>query len=171
MAYLSTDVTRNDPVFGSRFIGKPADKKTFPDNEQNAYDVYQVVHDELYLDGNARQNLATFCQTFEEEELHWLMDLSIDKNMIDKDEYPQTAAIENYCVHMIADLWNAPDSSATIGTSTVGSSEACMLGGLAALWRWRAKRKAAGRVSCREMAYMAMRRPKAPLCKGDCHRR
>ena len=54
MAYLSTDVTRNDPVFGSRFIGKPADKKTFPDNEQNAYDVYQVVHDELYLDGNAR---------------------------------------------------------------------------------------------------------------------
>lgn len=51
MAYLSTDVTRNDPVFGSRFIGKPADKKTFPDNEQNAYDVYQVVHDELYLDG------------------------------------------------------------------------------------------------------------------------
>ena len=75
MAYLSTDVTRNDPVFGSRFIGKPADKKTFPDNEQNAYDVYQVVHDELYLDGNARQNLATFCQTFEEEELHWLMDL------------------------------------------------------------------------------------------------
>ena len=117
MAYLSTDVTRNDPVFGSRFIGKPADKKTFPDNEQNAYDVYQVVHDELYLDGNARQNLATFCQTFEEEELHWLMDLSIDKNMIDKDEYPQTAAIENYCVHMIADLWNAPDSSATIGTS------------------------------------------------------
>ena len=134
MAYLSnTDLTRNDPIFGSPFVSKAANKKTFPNDEQNAYDVYQVVHDELYLDGNARQNLATFCQTFEEEELHALMDLSIDKNMIDKDEYPQTAAIENYCVHMIADLWNAPDSATTIGTSTVGSSEACMLGGLAAL--------------------------------------
>ena len=118
MAYLSnTDLTRNDPIFGSPFVSKAANKKTFPNDEQNAYDVYQVVHDELYLDGNARQNLATFCQTFEEEELHALMDLSIDKNMIDKDEYPQTAAIENYCVHMIADLWNAPDSATTIGTS------------------------------------------------------
>ncbi len=146
MAYLSNnDLTRNDPIFGSKFVSQAANKKTFPNDEQNAYDVYQVVHDELYLDGNARQNLATFCQTFEEEELHALMDLSIDKNMIDKDEYPQTAAIENYCVHMMADLWNAPDSATTIGTSTVGSSEACMLGGLAALWRWRAKRKAAGK--------------------------
>ncbi len=57
MAYLSnTDLTRNDPIFGSPFVGQPADKKTFPDDEQNAYDVYQIVHDELYLDGNARQN-------------------------------------------------------------------------------------------------------------------
>ena len=145
MAYLSTDMTRNDPVFGSSFTGRPANRKTFPDSEQNAGAVYQVVHDELYLDGNARQNLATFCQTFEEDEVHRLMDLSIDKNMIDKDEYPQAAAIENYCVHMLADLWNAPDATGTIGTSTVGSSEACMLGGLAALWRWREKRKAAGK--------------------------
>ena len=145
MAYLSTDMTSNDPVFGSSFTGRPANRKTFPDCEQNAGAVYQVVHDELYLDGNARQNLATFCQTFEEDEVHRLMDLSIDKNMIDKDEYPQAAAIENYCVHMLADLWNAPDAAGTIGTSTVGSSEACMLGGLAALWRWREKRKAAGK--------------------------
>lgn len=145
MAYLSTDMTRNDPVFGSSFTEQPANRKTFPDSEQNARAVYQVVHDELYLDGNARQNLATFCQTFEEDEVHRLMDLSIDKNMIDKDEYPQTAAIENYCVHMLADLWNSPDAAGTIGTSTIGSSEACMLGGLAALWRWREKRKAAGK--------------------------
>ena len=65
MAYLSTNMTRNDPVFGSSFTGRPANRKTFPDSEQNAGAVYQVVHDELYLDGNARQNLATFCQTFE----------------------------------------------------------------------------------------------------------
>lgn len=106
--------------------------------------VYQIVHDELFLDGNARQNLATFCQTWEHEDLHKLMDLSISKNMIDKDEYPQTAELENRCVKMLADLWNSQPHENPIGTSTIGSSEACMLGGMAALHRWRAKRKAAG---------------------------
>ena len=145
MAYLSnTDLTRNDPIFGSPFVSRAANKKTFPNDEQNAYDVYQVVHDELYLDGNARQNLATFCQTFEEEELHALMDLSIDKNMIDKDEYPMTADLENRCVKIIQNLWHANPDEEPMGTSTVGSSEACMLGGLAALFRWKALAKAAG---------------------------
>ena len=81
------------------------------------------------LDGNARQNLATFCQTWEEPQVHALMELAIDKNMIDKDEYPQTAEIERRCVHMLADLWNAPESANTVGASAIGSSEACMLGG------------------------------------------
>ena len=97
------------------------------------------------LDGNSRQNLATFCQTWEEPQVHALMDLSIDKNMIDKDEYPQTAEIEQRCVHMLADLWNAPEAANTVGASAIGSSEACMLGGMAAKWRWRAKRAAAGK--------------------------
>jgi glutamate decarboxylase len=106
--------------------------------------VFQVVADELLLDGNARQNLATFCQTWEEPQVHVLMDLAMDKNMIDKDEYPQTAEIERRCVHMLADLWNAPEAANTVGASTIGSSEACMLGGMAAKWRWRAERAAAG---------------------------
>jgi glutamate/tyrosine decarboxylase-like PLP-dependent enzyme len=59
------------------------------------------------------------------------MDESADKNMIDKDECPQTAAIEERCVHMLADLWNSPEAATTIGCSTTGSSEAAMLGGLA----------------------------------------
>ena len=67
------------------------------------------------------------------------MDLAIDKNMVDKDEYPLTAEIESRCVHMLADLWNSPDSANTLGTSAVGSSEACMLGGMAMKWRWRAR--------------------------------
>ncbi|MFJ7884263.1 glutamate decarboxylase [Pseudomonas sp. NPDC096917] len=134
-----------DPVFGSSALDHAAATKLFPQAEQSAREVYQLVHDELYLDGNSRQNLATFCQTWAEDEVHKLMDLSIDKNMIDKDEYPQSAELENRCVHMLADLWHSPDAASTLGTSTVGSSEACMLGGLAALWRWRAVRKAAGK--------------------------
>jgi glutamate decarboxylase len=70
---------------------------------------FQVITGELILDGSARQNLATFCQTWAEPELLGLMELSFNKNMMDKDEYPQTAEIERRCVHMLADLWHAPD--------------------------------------------------------------
>ena len=97
------------------------------------------------LDGNSRQNLATFCQTWLEPEIHKLMDECMDKNMIDKDEYPQTAEIEARCVHMLGDLWNSPEAANTVGCSTTGSSEAAMLSGMAMKWRWRAQRKAAGK--------------------------
>ncbi|MFM7448703.1 MAG: glutamate decarboxylase [Leptolyngbyaceae cyanobacterium] len=134
-----------DPIFGTALAATVAPTAKFPETEGRPDVVYQLVHDELFLDGNARQNLATFCQTWENEELHKLMDLSISKNMIDKDEYPQTAEIESRCVKMLADLWNSQPHENPIGTSTIGSSEACMLGGMAALHRWRARRKAAGK--------------------------
>jgi len=105
---------------------------------------YHIVQDQLMLDGNARQNLATFCQTWFDDEIHKLMDQSIDKNMIDKDEYPATANIEDSCVHMLADLWHSPAATTTIGCSTTGSSEAAMLGGLALKWKWRERRREAG---------------------------
>ncbi len=121
----------------------PLPRKTFPKHTQPAESIYQVMENELLLDGNSKQNLATFCQTWETEQVHHLMKLSIDKNMIDKDEYPQTAEIERRCVRLIADLWNAPGGA--VGCSTIGSSEAAMLGGMAAKWRWRARQKAAGK--------------------------
>jgi glutamate decarboxylase len=109
--------------------------------------VHQAIAEELLLDGNSKQNLATFCQTWESPEVHALMDLAMDKNLIDKDEYPQTAEIESRCVSMLADLWNAPGEA--VGCSTVGSSEAAMLGGMAAKWRWRERRRAESRSSDR----------------------
>ena len=135
----------DDPRFGSRGMSDVAASHTFPANEMRGDDAYQLVHDELYLDGNARQNLATFVQTWEDPWVHKLMDESINKNWIDKEEYPQSAAISLRCVSMIADLWNAPKGSAATGTGTVGSSEACMLGGMAMKWRWRARRRAMGK--------------------------
>jgi glutamate decarboxylase len=134
-----------DSVYAGQDMAKTLPKYRFPPSEMRPEDAYQVVSDELFLDGNARQNLATFCQTWEEPEVHRLMELSIDKNMIDKDEYPQTAELERRCVHMLADLWNAPDAANSVGCSAIGSSEACMLGGMAAKWRWRARRTAAGK--------------------------
>ncbi|MDA8037851.1 MAG: glutamate decarboxylase [Actinomycetota bacterium] len=109
-----------------------------------AHTAYQIVHDELMLDGNARLNLATFVTTWMEPQAEHLMAECSPKNMIDKDEYPQTAELERRCVNMLAHLWNAPSKATATGCSTTGSSEACMLGGLALKWRWRARRESAG---------------------------
>ena len=133
----------SDELYASRTLSLALEKSRFPAAMANPRAVSAAVRDELLLDGNSRQNLATFCQTWEEPEIHELMDVCIDKNMVDKDEYPQTAEIEARCVRMLADLWNAPAGPAT-GCSTTGSSEAAMLGGLAMKRRWEAKRKAQG---------------------------
>jgi glutamate decarboxylase len=105
---------------------------------------YQIVHDELMLDGNARMNLATFVTTWMEPQAERLMAECLDKNMIDKDEYPQTAELEMRCVNILSRLWNAPDADQATGCSTTGSSEAAMLGGLALKRRWQHRRRAAG---------------------------
>jgi glutamate decarboxylase len=105
----------------------------------------QIVHDELMLDGNARLNVATFVTTWMEPQAEELMAECLDKNMIDKDEYPQTAALETRCVNILADLWHAPEASEATGCSTTGSSEAAMLAGMALKRRWRNKRHADGK--------------------------
>ncbi|MET8897951.1 glutamate decarboxylase [Streptomyces albogriseolus] len=107
-----------------------------PDGPMAPSTAYQLVHDELMLDGNARLNLATFVTTWMEPEAGLLMAECRDKNMIDKDEYPRTAELERRCVAMLAALWNAPDPARAVGCSTTGSSEACMLAGLALKRRW-----------------------------------
>jgi glutamate decarboxylase len=101
----------------------------------------RLIRDELMLDGNARLNLATFVTTWMEPQAQELIAECLDKNMIDKDEYPQTAEIERRCVSILADLWHAPDPTKAVGCSTTGSSEACMLAGLALKRRWMARNK------------------------------
>jgi len=134
-----------DAVYSTSDLAKSMPKAKFPEQEHSPRNAYQVVHDELMMDGNSRQNLATFCQTWVEPEISKLMDECIDKNMIDKDEYPQTAELEARCVNMLADLWNSPEPNPGTGCSTTGSSEAAMLGGMAMKWRWREKMRAAGK--------------------------
>ncbi|MDF6020279.1 glutamate decarboxylase [Streptomyces sp. JH34] len=110
-----------------------------PDDPLPPSTAYRLVHDELMLDGNSRLNLATFVTTWMEPQAGVLMAECRDKNMIDKDEYPRTAELERRCVAMLADLWNAPDPASTVGCSTTGSSEACMLAGMALKRRWSAR--------------------------------
>ena len=122
-----------NPVPG---LGAAPPMHRLPDGPMLPSTAYQLIHDELMLDGNARLNLATFVTTWMEPQAGALMAECLDKNMIDKDEYPQTAELERRCVAILADLWNAPDPENTVGCSTTGSSEACMLAGLALKRRW-----------------------------------
>lgn len=132
------------PIFGSE-----ASDAQMPHHKLNREPVeprvtYEMIREYLSIEGNATQNLATFCQTYMEPVAVELMAQTMDKNAIDKDEYPMTADLENRCVSMIGDLWHAEQAEKPQGTSTVGSSEACMLGGLSMFFRWKKLAKAAG---------------------------
>jgi len=131
--------TLDSPALGEGFV-LPTHR--LADESIPADTAYQLVHDELMLDGNARLNLATFVTTWMEAPAERLMAECAQKNMIDKDEYPHTAEFERRCVSILANLWNAPDPEEAIGCSTTGSSEACMLGGLALKRRWNNRRGA-----------------------------
>jgi len=134
-----------NPVFVRPGEATEFDKFSIPDQPSLPETAYQIVHDEAILDGNSRLNLATFVTTWMDDHAKRLYAEAADKNMIDKDEYPATAAIEDRCWRMLAELWHVPDASDTMGTSTIGSSEACMLGGLALKRLWQQKRKAEGK--------------------------
>ncbi|HEX6954672.1 MAG TPA: glutamate decarboxylase [Agromyces sp.] len=134
-----------EPTFTRAGEATTARYTRIPEGEMLPETAYRIIHDESMLDGNARLNLATFVTTWMDEHGDRLYHDAFDKNMIDKDEYPATAAIEEYCWRILADLWNAPDPDDAIGTSTIGSSEACMLGGLALKRRWQHARRAAGK--------------------------
>ncbi len=138
------DVVGLNPLFARPGEAGEVPRDRLPADESLPETAYQIVHDEAMLDGNARLNLATFVGTWMDSHAERLYAEAFDKNMIDKDEYPQTAAVESRCWTMLADLWHAPDPAHAIGTSTIGSSEACMLGGLALKRRWQHARRAAG---------------------------
>ena len=143
VAHMSPSIA---PAYTGRLATSPIPSLRLPDDAMEPDATYQFIHDELMLDGSSRLNLATFVTTWMDPQAEKLMAETFDKNMIDKDEYPATAAIEQRCVCMVADLFHAEnlrddDPNSAIGVSTIGSSEAVMLGGLALKWRW----KAAGR--------------------------
>jgi glutamate decarboxylase len=116
-----------------------------PRDGMTGAEAYELISSELLLDGSARLNLATFVTTWMPPHAARLMAETADKNMIDKDEYPQTAELESRCVNIISDLWNSPEDETPTGCSTTGSSEAVMLGALALKWKWRERMRAAGK--------------------------
>jgi glutamate decarboxylase len=133
------------PTYGSRSALESVPRYQIPERSMTPDEAYNLIHDELMLDGNAKLNLATFVTTWMEPQAEKLMAETFNKNMIDKDEYPATAMIEDRCVNMVARLFNAPAAGEAVGCSAIGSSEAVMLAGMAFKWKWRARRTAAGK--------------------------
>ena len=142
------------PIFALESSQIP--RQELPQGELPPDVAYQIIHDDLMLDGNARLNVATFVSTWMEPQAEKLLTECFDKNMIDKDEYPQTADIEMRCVNILSRLWNAPDADQATGCSTIGSSEAAMLGGLALKRRWQKRRKTEGKPSDRPNLVMGI---------------
>ncbi|KAI9169560.1 hypothetical protein LWI28_014060 [Acer negundo] len=134
-------------TFASRYVRNSLPRFNMLENSIPKEAAYQIINDELMLDGNPRLNLASFVTTWMEPECDKLMMASINKNYVDMDEYPVTTELQNRCVNMIAHLFNAPleDSEAAVGVGTVGSSEAIMLSGLAFKRKWQNNRKAQGK--------------------------
>ncbi|THD00189.1 hypothetical protein EYZ11_000380 [Aspergillus tanneri] len=148
----------SDPyVYATRFAAEELPEHEMAEKEMPAQVVKRMIKDELSLDGNPLLNLASFVTTYMEDEVQELMTDAMSKNFIDFEQYPQTAHIQSRCVNMIAGLLHAPTTNSedndneqdAIGTSTVGSSEAIMLGMLAMKKRWQSQRKAQGKDSTR----------------------
>lgn len=142
---MKKEETEETTTYGSRYLVKSVPKYEMPEEGMPARAAYQIIHDELNLDGNPALNLASFVTTWMEPEAELLINESLDKNYVDNDEYPQTEKIQARVINMLARLFNSPDGCKSIGAGTIGSSEAIMLGLLAHKWSWKKRRQAEGK--------------------------
>src|SRR6266513_499889 len=133
--------------YGNRFLLEPAPDNRLPEHGMRAVDAMRLIGEELVLDGIPMRNLATFVTTWMEPEAQRVIAENLHRNFIDHAEYPQTAEIEQRCIRMLANLFNAPGK--TTGARTQGSSEAIMLGALSLKWKWRGRREQAGKATDR----------------------
>lgn len=117
----------------------------FPKHSISAFAAEAIVNSEAWTDSQPVMNLSSFVTTFTEPEAMKIAERHFLKNYIDHDMYPQLFAMESRMVRWLHDLWNGPDDVEPYGTATVGSSEACMLAGLAHKWNWRQGQEAAGK--------------------------
>ena len=138
-----SQIEKLESIYGNRYLLEPAPDGRLPERGMSAEEAKRLVQQETVLDGLPTRNLATFVTTWMEPEAEQVIQEALRVNFIDHAEYPRSAEIEQRCIRMLADLFNAPGE--TIGARTQGSSEAIMLGALSLKWKWRARRQAAGK--------------------------
>ncbi len=133
-------------IYGSEEMRSPAASEFIPKHKMPAETAYQIVKDETFPQTQPRLNLATFVTTYMDDYGTRLMNEAVGINYIDETEYPRVAVMCGRCINMVANMWHSPEVTEwKTGAVGIGSSEACMLGGVAAWLRWRSRRKAAGK--------------------------
>ena len=133
-------------IFGSKMMRQPAPAERIPQHRTRAEIAYQMVKDETFPQTQPRLNLATFVTTYMDDYGTKLMNEAVGINYIDETEYPRVAVMCGRCINMVANMWNTPEKGDwKTGAVGIGSSEACMLGGVAAWLRWRERRKSEGK--------------------------
>src|SRR6478609_9252912 len=140
---IPSETNADAALFGNRFATQEVPSRTFPETGMTPVDAMRLVGEDLALEGDPARNLATFVTTWMEPEAQRLIAENLHRNFIDHAEYPRTAEIEQRCIRMLAELFNAPGE--TTGASTQGSSEAIMLGALSLKWNWRKRRETANK--------------------------
>ena len=136
----------SEPIFGSQQMREPAPTEFIPKHKTPGEIAYQIVKDETFPQTQPRLNLATFVTTYMDEYGTRLMNEAVGINYIDETEYPRVAVMCGRCINMVANMWNSPEEAEwKTGAVGIGSSEACMLGGVAAWLRWRDRRRAQGK--------------------------
>jgi glutamate decarboxylase len=136
----------SEPIFGSQQMREPAPSEYIPKHRTRSDIAYQIVKDETFPQTQPRLNLATFVTTYMDEYGTKLMNEAVGINFIDETEYPRVAVMCGRCINMVANMWHSPEKAEwKTGAVGIGSSEACMLGGVAAWLRWRERRKAQGK--------------------------
>lgn len=128
------------PTYSLRYFAESIPKYEIPKEGMPANAAYQLIHDELNLDGNCAFDLGSFTTTWMEPEAEKLITENLNKNFIDRFEYQQTTEIHQRIVNILGRLYNAPEQAEFCGTATIGSSEAIELGLLAHKWTWRLNR-------------------------------
>ena len=144
--HVKQAIEGESPVFGSSQMREPAPSQYIPEHRTSSEIAYQIVKDETFPQTQPRLNLATFVTTYMDDYGTRLMNEAIGINFIDETEYPRVAVMCGRCINMVANMWNSPEQAEwKAGAVGIGSSEACMLGGVSAWLRWRKRRKDQGK--------------------------
>jgi len=134
------------PIFAQKRVLDPAPADFIPQTPTDPEVAYQIVKEETFAQTNPMLNLATFVTTYMDDYATRLMNEAININYIDETEYPRVAVINGKCINILANLWNTPEQRKwKTGAVGIGSSEACMLGGIAAWLRWKKRRMQEGK--------------------------
>ena len=145
LAHLEKSQKEITGAYASRYFTERVPKYDLPDEGMPPAAAKQLIMDELNLDGNPALNTASFVSTWMEPEANELLLRTSNINFIDFDEYPMTSSVHQRVLNMLARIFNAPEEKQAVGTTTIGSSEAIMLGLLAHKWNWKKRRQAGGK--------------------------